>query len=394
MLLTYGFWQRRFGADPKIIGQTLNVSGTPFEIIGVLPADFQFALVGSPDYWTTIIPMDFQVQRRNLHWLNTIARLKPGVTLAQARAEMRGIAAQLESEYPEANARASVRIFPLSDEITGPTRPALFVLPGAVALVLLIACVNVANLLLARVAAREKEMAVRTALGAARRRLVRQLLVESVLLALLGGAAGLVVALWSVDTLVSAFPEAILRSMPYLTNVRVHFGVLGFNFAVAALMGVLFGLAPALHGTKLSLHGSLKEGVRASAGHGHTRLRNSLVVSEVALALALLVAMGLTLRSLVRVLHRDPGFRLERLLAMNILLPDQKYDTTQKAARFWEELSVRVTSLPGVEAAGTTSILPLTGGGNTTLLLVAFVSCWLPARRATRIDPTVALRYE
>ncbi len=368
MLLTYGFWQRRFAGDPSVVGRTLNLSDTPFTIIGVLPPSFQFAPVGSPDYWTTIIPQDYQIQRRNLHWLDTIARLKPGVSLERARAEMRGIAAQLEREYPDANARASVRVLPLAEEITGQTRPALYILLGAVALVLLIACVNVANLLLARVASREREMAVRAAMGAARTRLIRQLLAESVLLAVLGGTAGLLVALWGVNALVSAFPDAILRSMPYLMNVNVHGGVLAFNFLVAAAVGVLFGLAPALHGTRFGLHDSLKEGARATGSRAHSRLRSTLVVSEVALALTLLVTMGLTLRSLERVLARDPGFRLEHLAAVQVILPDKTYDGSPKTLHFWEELRERVNAIPSVVSSGTTTVLPLTGGGNTVRL--------------------------
>jgi putative ABC transport system permease protein len=369
VILSYNLWQRRFGSDPKLIGQALTLNGARHVVIGVLPQKFQFAPAGAAEMWVPLQPTEQMMTRRFMHWLNIIARLKTGVTIEQAQAGMGTIASNIAQSHPDSHTGTGVRVVSLHEQITGSVKTLLLVLLSAVGFVLLIACANVANLLLARSAGRQKEIAIRTALGASRPRLIRQLLTESLLLALVGGVVGLVFALWGVDFLVSRIPATQIGSMPYLQNLSLDGRVLFFTVFVSLLTGIIFGLAPSLQSSKLNLQEALKEGGRTSAAATHNRLRNLLVISEMALALLLLVGAGLMMKSLLRLLEVDPGFKTENLLTMRVPLPPNKYPEDEHLINFHRELLTRVESLPGVKGVGTVSVVPLQGG-NTARFVV------------------------
>jgi putative ABC transport system permease protein len=368
VILSHGLWQRRFGGDPSIVGQSLVLNGNSYTVVGVLPETFQFALAGSAELWIPLTASPEQMSRRFWHWLNVIGRLKPGVTREQAEAEMGVVARNIAQAYPDSHTGTSIILVPLHEQITGSVRPILLVLLGAVGFVLLIACANVANLLLARSAARRKEIAIRTAMGASRWRIVRQLLTESVLLSLVGGVAGLLLAQWGVELLVAAIPQSQLSSMPYLQGLGLDSRVLMFAILVSLLTGIVFGIAPAFQSSKLNLQESLKEGGRTSSAHVRHGLRNLLVVSEIALALVLLVGAGLMLKSLFRLLAVDPGFNTDHLLTMRVSLPAVKYPEDNQLVNFHQQLLSRIESLPGVKGVGTVSVLPLQGGDTTRLV--------------------------
>ncbi|HXG65436.1 MAG TPA: ABC transporter permease [Blastocatellia bacterium] len=362
-VLSYGLWARRFGADPNIIGATVMFNGNPYTIIGVMPQDFQHPVPGARNPAQLWLPLVFDMsqEHRRGDYLGVIARRKPEVSLEQARAEMQAIAARLEQQYPATNTGWSVSVTPLHEHFVGDVRPALLVLLGAVCFLLLIACANVANLLLARAAARQKEIAIRAALGAGRWRVVRQLLTESVILALMGGAGGLVLAMWGIEALQALSPETI----PRLNELSLDGRVVGFTLAVSLLTGIVFGLAPALQVSSPRLNETLKEGGRGSAeGARGNRIRSLLAATEIALALVLLVGAGLMIRSFLRLQDVNPGFRTERVLTTQLLLPRSKYKEGPQVAAFSTQLLERVGSLPGVEAAGLIDILALSGGGN------------------------------
>ncbi|HEX7314425.1 MAG TPA: ABC transporter permease [Pyrinomonadaceae bacterium] len=364
-VISHGFWRRRFGGEPATIGREVTLNGQAYTVVGVLPADFNFALLGDAEVWTPLAVTPDIASRRYLHWLKVVGRLKEGVTLEAAQAHLATVAARIESDDPGAHAGTGLRAVELQEEFVGPVRPVLFVLLGAVGFVLLIACTNVANLLLARAAARRKEVAVRAALGASRWRVVRQLLTESVLLSLAGGAAGLVLALWGVDALVALIPAAQLTQMPYLQSLSLNRDVLLFATGLSLLTGVLFGLTPALSAARADLQGALKEGGRNTVSRGGRRLRDLLVVAEVALALVLLVGAGLLMKSLVVMLRVDPGFDTRNLLTLRVALPPARYGEDAQAARFYDEVLRRVSTVPGVRGAALTSNLPLAGDGGT-----------------------------
>jgi predicted permease len=363
-VLTYGLWQRRFGADPNIIGRGLTINGESYTVIGVLPASFQFAL-RSADLFLPYQPTQAQLTRRYMHGTNLIGRLKPGKTPEEAQSELNLIAGRIEQQFSDSHAGIKARVVPLQEEIVGNVRPILLVLLGAVGFVLLIACANVASLLLTRSIARQKEVAIRSALGASRWRVIRQLLTESILLSLAGGIAGLLIAYWGVPALVSVLPQSQLSAMPFLTSLRIDTGILAFSVALSLLTGLIFGLAPALQSSKLDLNEALKEGGRqTSAGAGH-RLRSAMVVTEIALAVVLLVGAGLMMKSLLRLLQTNLGFQTENLLTMTVILPPAKYTDVNQQINFNDQLRQHVQSLPGVVGAGTVNILPV-NSGNTT----------------------------
>jgi putative ABC transport system permease protein len=367
-VLTYGLWQSRFGGDPNIVGKNLTISGDSYTVIGVLPSSFQFAL-RAPDLFLPYQPTQNQLTRRYMHGTNLIGRLKTGVTEQQAQAELSTIAGRIEQEYKDSHLGTRVRLVPLQEEVVGQVRPILFVLLAAVGFVLLIACANVASLLLTRALARQKEVAIRSALGASRWRVIRQLLTESILLSLAGGVAGLVVAYFGVPALVSVLPQSQLNAMPFLKSLRIDFSILSFSFVLSFLTGLLFGLAPALQSSRLDLNEALKEGGRnASAGSGQ-RLRSALVVSEIALAVVLLVGAGLMLKSLSNLLQVNVGFKTENLLTMTVVAPAAKYTDTDKQVNLNDQFTERVRAIPGVVSAGTVDILPL-NGGNTARFVV------------------------
>ncbi|MEK6407637.1 MAG: ABC transporter permease [Acidobacteriota bacterium] len=355
VLLSHALWQRRFGSDPDVIGKPVTLNTESYTIIGVLAPDFL-----APSGWVlskadVLVPLVVDNERRS-YYLTVMARLKPGVPLGRAQTEMDSVAAGLAEQYPDTNRDRGVHLVPAHEHVVGRSRPALMIFLGVVAFVLLIACVNVANLLLARAAVRQKEIAIRSALGAGRSRLVRQLLTESILLAVAGGVAGLLLTLWGIDLLVAIMPDTI----PRVREINIDSRVLGFTLAVSMISGVVFGLVPALQASKPDLNESLKEGGRtASAGMRRNRIRSLLVVSEVALALVLLIGAGLMIKSFIRLLQVDPGFDRRNTLTMLIALPRQRYSKSEQQRAFFEQVIERVGALPGVEAAGVVNSLPL-----------------------------------
>ncbi|HKV37077.1 MAG TPA: ABC transporter permease [Pyrinomonadaceae bacterium] len=364
VVLSYGLWQRRFGGDTGVVGKPLTINGDSYQIIGVLPASFQFALRNG-ELWLPYQPTQNQLTRRFMHGTNLIGRLKPGVDEAQAQSELSVIASRIEQEHNQSHAGTSVRILPLQEEIIGTVRPILLVLLAAVGFVLLIACANVASLLLTRSLWRQKEVAIRSALGASRWRVVRQLLTESLVLSLLGGAAGLLIAYWGVPALVSALPQNQLIAMPFLKTLSLDANILAFSFGLSLVTGLVFGLAPALQSSRLDLNEVLKEGGRnMAAGAGH-RLRSAMVVTEIALAVVLLIGAGLMMKSLLRLLQTNVGFKTDNLLTMTMVLPPAKFTDANQLINFNDQIQERVRALPGVTNAGTVDILPL-NGGNTT----------------------------
>ncbi|MGI9105209.1 MAG: ABC transporter permease [Pyrinomonadaceae bacterium] len=319
-VLSHGLWQRRFGGDPQIVNRTITLNNESHTVVGVMPAEFRHF---TDELWTPIAftPEQLANDRRGNEYLGAMARLKPGVTIERAQAEMNFIAQRIMAANPDtypADSGWGVKLRSLNEEVVGDVRPALFLLLGAVGFLLLIACANVANLMLARAAARSREIAIRTALGASRLRLVRQLLTESLLLAFVGGAAGLLLAVWGVDLLVALEPADVARAREIGIDARV----LAFTVGLSLLTGVLFGLLPALQASKPGLSGTLKEGGRGSAGGGGIRsARSLLVITQIAVALVLLVGAGLMVRSFSRLLDVNPGFRTENVLTMQVVLP-------------------------------------------------------------------------
>lgn len=359
-VLSYALWQKRFGGDAGIVNKTITLDGRSFAVLGVMPRDFSFP--AATELW---VPMNFDaspgMKQRKAHFLRPIGRLKPGITIAQAQADTDNVARRLEQLYPDTDTGWNLRLVSLRDQLVGNTKPTLFILFGAVGFVLLIACANVANLLLVRAASREREIALRTALGAGRFRIVRQMITESVLLALIGGTLGTILAIWGVELLVALSAGNI----PSTAQVKIDGNVLGFTLLISIVTGVLFGLAPALRTMKLNLSESLKEGGRTgSEGAQRNRTRSVLVVIESAVAVVLLIGAGLLVRSLLRLQKTDPGFDPHDVLTMIVALPEQKYGEEEKAANFYQQLESRVGSLPGVETVGMISELPLTGQPN------------------------------
>ena len=369
-VIGYGLWQRRFGADPKLIGKTLTLNGEAYTVVGVAPMSFTFP--GRAEVWTPAQLAEEKTQRGS-NYLRVIARLKDGVSIEQAQAQMNQIAASLAQQYPENDTNLTVTISPLLEEQVRDIRPALLILLGAVAFVLLIACANVANLLLARSAARQKEIAVRSALGASRWRIVRQLLVESVLLALLGGALGVIVGIWGIDLLVALAPSGL----PRVKEIGLDKWVLGFTLLVSILTGIIFGLVPALQASKTDLNETLKEGTRGAAATSPHRaaFRRVLVIAEVALSLVLLVSAGLLIESIRRLMYVNPGFNTQNLLTANVSFPRKPFSVETKTeeatarekeerARFLSEVQGEINRLPGVQAVGAINDLPVTGNSS------------------------------
>jgi predicted permease len=368
VVLTYGMWQRRFGGDKGILGQSLTINGDPYTVVGVLPASFSFALRNA-DLWRPYQPTDAQLTRRFMHGTNLIGRLKDGVTPEQAQSQLATIAKRIEQEHSESHAGTGLKLVALQEQVVGQVKPILFVLLAAVGFVLLIACANVASLLLTRSLARQKEVAIRAALGASRWRVIRQLLTESLLLSLVGGAAGLLVAYWGVRGLVAVLPDNQLNALPFLRSLQIDSGILAFSFGLSLLTGLIFGLAPALQSSRPDLNEVLKEGGRNTTGSSGHRLRSVLVTTEIALAVVLLVGAGLMMKSLLRLVQSDVGFNPQNVLTMTIVLPTAKYTDANKQVEFFDQLKQRVQSLPGVAGSGTVDNLPL-NGGNTTRFYV------------------------
>jgi putative ABC transport system permease protein len=366
VVLSYGTWQRRFGSDPDVLGKTLVLDQKPRQVIGVMPKEFDFPAQGildgpAPEFW---VPMAFSPDqigpdgRGDDYNIRTIARRKPGVTIQQASADIDRISHRIYESYPPAIQKLFSLdgfVTDLHQQVVGNVRTLLLVLLGAVGFVLLIGCANVANLLLAKAAGRRREVAIRTALGAGRLRLVRQFLTESVLLGLVGGAAGLLIAVWLTQLMIHFSPG----NVPRLPESQLSLSVLVFAFAISILTGVLFGLAPALQASKADLNIDLKEGSRGAAAFRRSRIRSVLVVSEVALSLVLLAGAGLLLRSFVKLLNVPLGFNPDHLLTMSVALPETKYQTKLQVQSFCDELIGRTEALAGVKSASAATGLPL-----------------------------------
>jgi putative ABC transport system permease protein len=364
VVIGYGFWQRQFGGARDVVGKTVALNGRKATIIGVMPPDFKWFVKensrgGKPaELWT---PTKFTVAQaqKTGRFVSTVARLKDGVTLDGARAEMNAIASRLEQANPDFNKNWGVALVPLREQLAGELKTPLLVLLGAVAFVLLIACANVANLLLARAASRSKEIAIRAALGAGRVRVIRQLLTESLLLSLAGGALGLLLAAWGVGALVALSPPNLIGSQ----EVGVSLPVLGFTFGVSLLTGVVFGLMPALEAARFDPNEALKETGRGNTGGARSRrARAALVVSEIALALVLLVGAGLMIRSFTRLQAVDPGFDPKNLLTMRVEVPPTKYKEDGQFVNFFRHATEQLASLPGVRSVAVVNYLPIGGG--------------------------------
>jgi putative ABC transport system permease protein len=363
VLLSYGLWQRQFGGDAGAVGRLIRLDERSYEIIGILPRSFRL-----PQPSEIVIPFALDAEKERAgergSLVSVIGRLRSGVSTAVAREELAAIIAAMD-EYTRTKLRPPnmvVSVVPLHEYIAGDVSRPLWLLFGAVAFVLLIACANVANLFLARASARQKEIAIRAALGAGRLRLIRQLVVESLLLAVMAGALGVLIALWGVDLLLSYIPPDVADFARDTGKISVDASVLGFTLAVSILTGVLFGIVPALAVSKPDLNQSLKEGSRGGVPiKGWRGLRGALVVSEVALAVVLLAGAGLTMRSFLKLQSVDPGFRPERILTMEIILPRSKYPKAESRAAFFKEVIERVNQVEGVESASATSNLPLSG---------------------------------
>ena len=364
VLISHGLWQRRFGSDASVVGRELNLDGKVHTIVGVMPRGFAMP-PNAGDIWKPLAFTPEQIERRGHHYLRMMGRLREGATPEQARAELAALATRLQAQYPDSNAG---RTFLLESAIASYTRgpkPFLTVLLGAVGFVLLLACANVANLLLVRASSRQKEIAIRMALGASRWRLVRQLLTESVLLALMGGLLGLLIAVWGVDLMRSGVPASLAGQMPNWENVGVNASAFYFTLGISLLTGLVFGLAPALQATRAHFNESLKEGGRTSGGTGgHNRLRSALVVSEVTLSLVLLIGAGLMIRSFIRLLETEPGFNASNVMLADLELAGPKYggekpEQEQARVDFYHRLVERVSALPGVERAAVVNIVPL-----------------------------------
>ena len=360
ILLSHGLWQRRFGGDPNIIGREVDLGGKT-TVIGIMPAGFEYPISDeTQDYWEPIFSAAFMTkeirEERSNRFLSVIGRLKPGVTVAQAKADLDLLSRQIEQHSPQSNTNVIFNAVSMHEDMTREYRPALLVMLGAVGLVLMIACANVANLLLARAAARQKEVAIRMALGASRRRIASQLLTESVLLALAGGIVGLLLASWGTKLLIVYGPADV----PRLSEVGIDRFVLAFTFGVATLTGILFGLAPALNASRPDPGNMLKDSGRGFSHGGRNRIRGALIVSEVALSLMLLAGAGLLINSFWRLLHTDAGFDPRSVLTLDIPLSRATYTKPEQRSAAFKQLVDRMKNMPGVRDASVVSNVPLT----------------------------------
>jgi putative ABC transport system permease protein len=357
VLLGYGLWQRRFGGDPNVVGQRVNLDGSQYTVVGIMPAGFQYPR--GTEIWTPLALNNNQVQMREAHFLKVIARRRQSASVAQVRAEMESIAASLAQQYPATNKNWTVNVVPLLEDEVARVRGTMLLLMSAVGMVLLIACANVSSLLIARGATRRLEITIRSSLGASRRRIVRQLLTESVLLAGLGGILGLLLALWGTDVLLALSPSEI----PRMQTVKVDMYALAFTLGVTLFTGLIFGILPAIQAAKVNPHESLKEGGR-TASAASKRIFGTLVISEIALALIVLVGAGLLLNSFLRLLRVEIGIQTSNLLTVEVNLPSARYsgnDYHAQRLNFYRQVIERIGALPGVASVGAIDSLPLSG---------------------------------
>jgi putative ABC transport system permease protein len=363
VLLSYSLWQRRFGGDPSVIGRGITLNGASYRVVGVMPADFHF-----PPFWQTkaelwapLVTPPQRAHDRSGRSLRVFARLKDGVTIERASAAMSAIASRIERAYPETNTDRGARVIPLREVVVGPVRQALLVLLGAVAFLLLIACANVANLLLSRASGRQKEIAIRLALGAGRGRLIRQLLIESMALSLAGGLLGVALSAWMIGALQASVADASRFTLPRIQEVGLGGMVLLFSFAVSSATGILFGLAPAVQFSRPDLHAALKQGGRGNSQHGRTRLRSLLVAGEIAVSLMLLGGAGLMMRSFARLGAVDAGFDARSVVTMRLILTGSPHAAPERRNVFYQQVLDRVAAVPGVDSVSGINHLPLAG---------------------------------
>jgi putative ABC transport system permease protein len=370
VVLSYGLWKRRYAADPAIVGKTIRLSGKPQVVTGVMSEDFKFfikdgTLTGEkPQIFTPwVFPREYEQLGRIGRFLSVVARLKPGVSASQAQTEIAGIAARLAREYPDFDGNWSANVVPIREQLTGEIRPALLILLGAVGFVLLIACANVSSLLLARAANRERELGIRTAMGASRWRMARQLLTESLLLAVVGGALGVITAIWSTNLLLVASPTNLLE----LTHIETNWDVVAFSCGMAILAGVLFGFLPSYVAARGAIADTLKEGGRnSSAGRNRSMLRSGFVVAQIGMALVLLTGSGLLIRSFAVLLDVQPGFDPKNVLTFTVALPNSKYGQDSACLAFFRDLLSRLAKIPGVTSVSMDSFPPMSGLGAAT----------------------------
>ena len=366
-MISPSLWRRRFGSDPNILNKAITVNGLQFVVVGVMPERFSYPIAG--DVYAPLAITPELANDRQSHTYYVIGRLQPGVSIQNAQAEIDNINARLQQQYPETNTGLGATVFPIVADTVRKYDTGVWVAMGAVAFVLLIACANVANLMLARASGRQREIALRAALGASRWRIVRQLLTESLIVALLGGLLGILIAVWSIDALRVSNPGDAAKFAPGWSDLGVNLPVLGFTVALSVLSGLVFGLAPAWQVSKPNLNDSLKEGSRQSSGRSHG-LRSSLVVFEVALSLVLLVSAGLFFRTFLALFKTDPGFDPDHVLTMSVVLPRAKYNNEPASAAFYADLLQRVKARPGVAAAAAVNFLPLGGSNSSDAYLV------------------------
>src|SRR5262245_14542163 len=368
VILTHGLWQRRFGGDPNVVGRTVNVNGVARTIIGVMPPEMIYPRGGEILAPVALTPVT--MSNRVSHYTRAVGRLKEGVSIGQAQADLDAIARRLEQQYPNTNTGRGVGVLPILKDTVRLYEAATWMMMAAVAFVLLIACANVANLTLACATGRMKEIALRLALGASRGRIIRQLLTESVILAIMGGAVGILLAVWGVDAIKAGMPEEAPAMIPGYNQLGVNWSVVVFTLIVSVATGILFGLAPAIQASMPDLNEILKEGAGKTSGVGRHRLRAALVVGEISLSLVLLAGAGLLMKNFLAIFRINPGFNPNNVLTMGITLPTAKYREEAQLRAFYDELMRRARSLPGVESAALINHLPLGGSNSSTSFLV------------------------
>ena len=365
VLIRHSLWRERFGADPDIVGRTVRIDNRPRTVVGVMPDEFDFPL-NACQVWAPLAFDAEDARNRGNHYLQVVGLMRPGVSVAQADAEVRAAAERQRQLYPDTNGGRTAFAESLTDSFTRGPKPYLLVLLGAVVFVLLIACANVANLLLVRASSRRRELAVRTALGASRWRLIRQLLTESLLLALVGGAAGLLFSVWGVEFIAKGMPPTFTKYIPGWRHMGIDSAVLVFTLAASVLTGIVFGIVPALQATRTNLNEALKEGGQKGASGGRNFMRGALVVAEVALSLVLLAGAGLMVRSFYEMLKADLGVKPDGVLVMEMSLPHSAYPESAQRSNFYEQLVARARAVPGVASAAAINFVPMSRGGTTS----------------------------
>jgi len=366
VVLKHSFWQQHFGGDEGIVGKTISLNQKQFTIIGVMPADFNYPY-NSGEMWTPLIFTPEEQKERGDHYLRVIGLLKPGVSLSQAQSGMRSIAQMAQQQFPDTNAGRDASVVTLTDDAVRGARTGVPILMGAVVFVLLIACANVANLLLVRAASRQRELAVRLALGSSRWRVISQALTESALIGLMGGTLGLLISIWSIAALARGIPEGFSKFIPGWNRLGINLTVLAFTFGLSMLAGIIAGLAPVWHSTQTNLNDALKAGGRGDSGSSsHNRLKSTLIVAEVALSLVLLIGAGLMVRSYVEMMRADLGIKSENVLALQISLPPESYKEDNKKTALYEQLLARVAALPGVAKVGAVNLVPFSSNDNSS----------------------------